>query len=789
MAHLPYMKYLFTSIRRTIVTMICLAAALVGLAIIYLEANLPSVEMLKDVQLQVPLKIYSSDGKLIAEYGEKRRSPITLAEVPKQFILAIIATEDRRFYQHPGVDLRGIIRAAVSLITKGSKEQGGSTITMQVARNFFLTRKKTYSRKINEILLALKIEQELSKDEILELYLNKIYFGKRAYGIAAATEVYYGTTIDNLTLAQMATLAGLPQAPSAINPINSPEASLKRRAHVLNRMLNYKFISQAEYKQAMLEPETSSYHARSIELEAPYVAEMARQEIIEKFGEDAYDHGLEVITTINSKQQNAANSAFRRAIFEYDQRHGFRKPEKTLSHTEHESKQITFARWAEALKNIPKISNLLPAAVINVLEDRFTALLANNTTVEINWENMRWAQPALTNGKLGAMPKTAHDIVTIGNVVYVTKDNANSWRLAQVPEVAGALVALNPNNGAIQALIGGLDYEQSLFNRATQAERQPGSAFKPFIYSIALEHGFTTASIINDAPIVQEDPINNADWRPQNYTKTFYGPTRLREGLIKSRNLVSIRILTAIGIDTALDNLVKFGFSSANLPHGLSLALGTNNITPLKLAAGYCMFPNGGYRVEPYLIAKISDYQDKIIYEHNHMLTCTTADCANTQPAINPHTAYLMTSILQDAIKLGTGRRALQLGRKDLAGKTGTTNDQYDAWYSGYNRDLVVTTWMGFDEPRSLHEYAGSSALPMWIYFMEQALKSAPNNPPQQPPGLVSVRIHPKTGLLATTGQTNAMYELFVEGTAPTKTDSNDGDYSNDANNSEDSLF
>ena len=716
--------------------------------IAFLEKQLPSVEILKDVQLQVPLRIYSADNKLIAEYGEKRRSPINLKQVPRNFVNAILATEDRRFYQHTGVDLRSLIRATVALLVKGTKEQGGSTITMQVARNFFLTSKKTFTRKINEILLALKIEQELSKDEILELYLNKIYFGKRAYGIAAAAEVYYGTTIDNLTLAQMAMLAGLPQAPSAINPLNSPSLALKRRTHVLDRMLAYDFITVEQYQEAINAPITAAYHGRPIELEAPFIAEMVRQELVEKFGEGIYDQGIEVITTIDSTYQKAATIALSKAILEYDQRHEFRKPQVTFTFNPNNSAEEELQNWHKQLQNIPKINCLIPGAITAIENNSILVLLQDNKIIELPITNIPWI---LIHSKT----------LQIGNIIYMQQKN-NNWYLAQIPEVEGAIVAMNPDNGAILALAGGFDYRQSSFNRATQAERQPGSSFKPFIYSLALENGFTPASIINDAPIVQEDPINESDWRPQNHTKTFYGPTRLRVGITKSRNLVSIRILQAIGIEKAIAFLQRLGFSDESLPRGLSLALGTNNITPLELTAKFCVFPNGGFQVQPYFINTIFNYQRNIIYEEEFSK-------AELQQVLSPQISYLITSLLQDAIQSGTGKRALQLGRKDLAGKTGTSSDHFDAWYAGYNRDLVVTTWMGFDEPHSLKEYAVKSALPMWIYFMEQALKGKAENSPKQPPGIITAKIDPITGLLARANQTDSIYELFIEGQTPTQ--------------------
>lgn len=714
--------------------------------VIHLEANLPPVDMLRDVQLQVPLKIYSADNRLIAEYGEKRRTPLTLAQIPQQLKDAVIATEDHRFYKHPGVDFRGLMRAVVNLISKGTKEQGGSTITMQVARNFFLSRTKTFTRKINEILLALKIEQELSKDEILELYLNKIYFGKRAYGVAAAAEVYYGTTVDKLTLAQMAMLAGLPQAPSAINPLNSPESAIKRRTHVLDRMLAYNLITETEYHEAVQQPIATTYHGRSIELHAPFLAEMARQYVIEMFGEDAYAQGYQVITTIDTRLQGAANLAVTRAVLEYDQRHGYRGPVKRLRAN---------SNFLAELQDIPRVNLLLPAAVVDVQEKSIIAILKDGKKVTIDWEGLAWAKPNAYS---------ASEILRVGDVIYLLPQANNQWLLAQVPQIEAALVAMNPNNGAILSLVGGFDYERNSFNRATQASRQPGSSFKPFIYAIALENNYTAASIINDAPVMHDDP-SNEDWRPQNHTREFYGPTRLRTALTHSRNLVSIRLLQALGINKVIEALTNMGFEPNTLPRGLSLALGTNNISPVNMAAAYSIFANSGYKVAPYYISQILDAQNNVIYSANPMQV-NPQDPTQTR-VLSPQVTYLITSMLQDVIKEGSGRKALQIGRNDLAGKTGTTNDHLDGWFAGYNADLVTTTWIGYDEPKSLKEFATSTALPMWTYFMEQALRGKPENIQPQPPGLVTVRIDPATGLLARSEQNDTIFEIFTEETAP----------------------
>ncbi len=636
-----------------------------SLALIFLYAlwQLPSIQVLEDVHLQVPLKIYSQEGALLAEYGDKRRIPLTIDQIPKPLIHALLATEDARFYEHQGVDTRGLLRAAYILLSTGHKEQGGSTITMQVARNFFLTREKTFTRKLNEILLALKIERELPKEKILELYLNKVYFGKRAYGVAAAAEVYFGKTVSELTLPEMALLAGLPQAPSAINPLNNLKGAIKRRNHVLSRMLHYELISPADYEAACAAPLEASYHARALDFSAPYAAEMVRQILVDRFGEDIYTSGYAIYTTLQAHTQEYANEAVKVTLEEYNKAHG------------------------------------------------------------------------------------AHSI----------------------PEVGGALVALDPATGAIRALVGGYDFETSKFNRATQALRQPGSNFKPFIYAAAFEQGYTPATLINDAPVVFDDPsLAEGLWRPQNDNKEFYGPTRLRLGLTLSRNLVSIRLLQEVGISKTIPVLERFGFSADRLPRELSLALGTLTTTPLEMATAYATFANGGYKIQPYLIDRIEDRQGKIIEEAHHPRVCT--ECDNPAPRIlSAQDAYFITHILQDAIQNGTSRSARSLGRHDLAGKTGTTNNQNDAWYSGYNQHLVVTTWMGFDEPRSLNAYAAQTALPLWIRFMSKALKGVPDVPWPEPEGLVHLRIDPTTGLLAHPNQSNAIIEIFKAGQAPTR--------------------
>ncbi|HRE33202.1 MAG TPA: penicillin-binding transpeptidase domain-containing protein, partial [Candidatus Berkiella sp.] len=576
---------------------------------------------------------------------------------------------------------------------------------------------------------ALKIEKELSKDKILELYLNKIYFGKRAYGVQAAAQVYFGTTVDKLNLAQMAMIAGLPQAPSAINPINNPEAALKRRSHVLRRMLHYGFINEEQYDQVVDSPVIASYHGRVIDIDAPHVSEMARKELVEKFGPQVYTSGYIAYTTVDSRLQSLAHHAVQEGLLEYDKRHGYRGPIGQL--TVSAKGAIDKASWAEQLKSFPKTAFTWPAAILSVDAHAAKALLPNNQEIDIPFDSMRWAARQFSRLRLGSEPQSPSDVVAVGDVIYTEPSGNNEWAFSQLPDVQGALVALHPKNGAILAMIGGFDFNLSHFNRATQSSRQPGSNFKPFIYAAALEHGYTAASIINDAPIVYRDANVEDAWRPQNDSRRFYGPTRLRVGLTKSRNLVSIRLLQALGIGKALKVIQRFGFERRNLPRTLSLALGTANASPLDIATGYAVFANGGYKVTPHIIQKVMDSQSNLVYEADPVtaspelankydpgseeddnaideLVNKKSSASNKQPdatrAISPQTAYIMTSILQDAIQTGTARLARNLNRSDLAGKTGTTNNKMDAWFTGFNQSLVTSTWVGFDEPQSLQE-------------------------------------------------------------------------------------
>ncbi|MEJ2693193.1 MAG: penicillin-binding protein 1A [Candidatus Thiodiazotropha sp.] len=781
---------------------------------LYLEPKLPSIETLKDVQLQVPLRIYSSDNLLLYEFGEKRREPLQYSEIPEQMIQAFLAAEDDRFFQHPGVDYQGLLRAAIQLLLTGKRRQGGSTITMQVARNFFLSSERTYTRKLKEIFLSFKIERLLTKQEILELYLNKIYLGQRAYGVGAAALVYYGRPVDKLKLPEIAMIAGLPKAPSTNNPVSDPGHALIRRNYVLRRMFELEFIDRADYNMSKAQPITAELHKAPSEVEAPYVAEMARAEAVRRYGLDAYTHGYTVTTTIESHLQTTANQALRRAIQAYDMRHGFRG---VTAHLElgdplDEAKMVAF------LEQQPNAAMLRKGLVLSVEEQRAEVFTQAGERLTLEWPALEWASPQIDHEHKGDPPKTAADILQPGDQIYLYFEQPESgepfWRLAQIPGVAGAMVAISPDNGAIKSLVGGYDFYQSKFNRVIQAKRQPGSGFKAFIYSAALEAGFTPASIINDAPVVFEDDTLEAVWRPENYSGRFFGPTRLRYALTHSRNLVSIRLLRKMGIGFAVRYASRFGFDTQDLPHDLSLALGSGAVSPLQMGTAYAVLANGGYYVPPHIIESIRDNNGDLLYQANPIQVCdqemlatdqTTekeADTAVTETlpetvpeeavgetapdptnetaaeppplrcakrAISEQNDYLMHSMLRDVIQHGTGRKATVLGRRDIAGKTGTTNDQRDAWFNGFNHHMVAIAWIGFDdvEPLGRGEVGGRAALPAWIDFMKVALDGVEEKTPDMPSGMVTMRIDVDTGEPVGAGSGNAIFEVFEEKNAP----------------------
>jgi len=806
------------------------ALALAG-AYYYFAPKLPDVQTLKEVKLQTPLRIYSADNALISEFGEKRRSPISYDEVPQTFVNALLAAEDRNFFSHVGVDIKGLARAAVQLVSTGHIQSGGSTITMQVAKNFFLSRERSFVRKFNEILLSLRIEQELSKQEIFELYINKIYLGHRSYGIQAAANIYYGKNIDQLSTAQYAMIAGLPKAPSAYNPITNPNRALERRNWILKRMHSLSFIDDQTYETARNEPVSAEYHSTQIDLYAPYVAEMVRNELYQYFDDKLYTDGLRVVTTLDSQMQTAANAAVEKGLIAYTERHGYYGAESHID-------DLTPENITEQLKKQQVFGLLQPAIVTSIDKQQATISLKDGTSAILEWTNLQWARQHKGPNRLGKKPKRAADILNKGDLIRVRQMEDQNWRLAQIPRVQGALTALSPNDGAIKALVGGFNFNHNKFNRATQAQRQPGSNLKPFIYASALEQGFTPATMINDAPVVFHDNNLEASWRPENYSKKFYGPTRLREALYKSRNLVSIRILRSIGIDTATEFLTRFGFDKNRLPHNLSLSLGSADITPLELVTGYAGLANQGFKVQPYFISRVEDAAGNLLFSAQPSRVCpdcyyqpaeqlapskfseirlssndeaideapiTAETVASSEPPtgrqissaplapriMQPHTAYMIHSIMQDVITQGTGRRALTLKRTDLAGKTGTTNDQKDAWFSGFNRDLVATAWVGFDQPSTLgrSEFGGTAALPIWIDFMQVALSDSPDRQTPQPDGIVSVKIDPETGLLAYPGQENAIFELFPEESAPTEVARNPGQPNTADSNQTDEIF
>ena len=742
----------------------------------YFNQNLPDVSELKNVQMQVPLRIYTADNKLLAEFGEMRRQPVPLSAIPLPLQHALIATEDQRFYEHSGVDFMGLARAAVRVIASGKKVQGGSTITMQVARNFFLNRKKTYTRKIREILLALKIGRELSKDKVLELYLNKVYFGKRAYGVGSAAQVYYGKPLNELSLAQMAMLAGLPQAPSALNPLNNPTAARVRRDHVLSRMLEQNYITKAQFQQADNAPITATYNHLAIGLRAPYVAEMVRNDMVKKYGDAAYTMGLSVYTTVVSKDQRAAIKAIETGLLAYDKRHGYRGAIANWGTPD----LAQTATLVQKLKQIPTISDLQPALVLTVTEQQASVLLSDGTQVTLPWSGISWARKQFKQGKwVGAVPKQASDVLKVGDVIRVQQSQQGAWQLIQLPEAEAAIISLNPQDGAIYAMVGGFNFQKSKFNRVTRAKRQPGSGFKPFIYSAALNKGLTLATLVNDAPIVLQDEGSTKLWRPQNDNLTFNGPTRLRVGLMRSRNLVSIRLLREIGIPYAINYVRRFGFGDETLPNSLSLALGAGVITPYQLAQAMATFANGGYLIKPYLISHITQ-NGKTIFQDIPPKACFLCNAqgvedgsmmgipeARAPQIITPQNAYLINSAMKSVITSGTGRGALVLKRTDLAGKTGTTNDQNDAWFTGFNTKILTIAWMGFDQPRSTYEYGSQAALPIWLSYMRQALKGMPESILARPPGIVSVRINSKTGLATGADDADAIFEFFRKQNAP----------------------
>ncbi|WP_127960096.1 peptidoglycan glycosyltransferase/peptidoglycan DD-transpeptidase MrcA [Serratia microhaemolytica] len=843
-----------------IVCCILLGAASIFGLYKYIEPQLPDVATLKDIRLQTPMQVYSADGELIAQYGEMRRIPLKFEQLPPLMLQAFIATEDSRFFEHHGVDPTGIARALSIALTSGRASQGGSTITQQLAKNFFLSPERTLLRKVKEVFLAVRIEQLLTKNEILELYLNKIYLGYRAYGVGAAAQVYFGKDVSQLTLSEIATIAGLPKAPSTFNPLYSHTRALSRRNVVLARMLDEGYIDQQQYEQARNEALVASYHTPEISFQAPYLAEMVRQEMVKRYGEQAYNDGYKVYTTITKKLQLAAEDAVRTNIINYDMRHGYRGPS-------HVYWQPTEAPWqqqqiVDALKDLPTYGPLRPVVIVETSAVQASAMLADGSLITLPMSGMRWARAFKTDSLQGTTPKRVSEVVKPGQQVWVRQVDEDWW-LAQVPEVNSALISLDPNNGAVRALVGGFDFSQSKFNRATQAVRQLGSNIKPFLYTAALDKGLTLATLLNDLPITRWDANAGNDWRPKNSPPTYEGPMRLRQGLGQSKNVVMVRAMRAMGVDYAADYLQRFGFPARNIVRSESLALGSASFTPMQVARGYAVLANGGYLVDPYFIDKIVDHTGSSVFVSQPKVVCHTcnlpviygetersailsddnienvalsqlpvveaatddlapgeqaladdygvATAAVTAPSvvdaeqqsatqadaehyaphvINTPLAFLMRDALYSNIFgepgwVGTGWRASRdLARHDIGGKTGTTNNSKDAWFSGYGPDLVAAVWLGFDDHRrelgsakssdALEEQTfgieggAKSAQPAWNAFMRMALEDVPEHKTEPPAGIVSVLIDKSTGKLSNGGE-NSRLEYFIDGTQPTK--------------------
>jgi len=783
----------------TVVTL--LGAYALACSYVYLVPSLPSLEVMRNVELQVPLRVYTRSGALIAQIGEQRRIPVTYDQIPELVKHAFIAAEDERFFEHHGIDYFGVVRAVLVDFISGDKTQGASTITMQAARNMFLNLDKTYRRKLQETFVTYRMEHEFTKQEIFGLYLNVIFFGQRAYGVAAAAEAFFGKPLDKLDVAEAATIAGVPKAPSRYNPIVDPELATQRRAYVLRRMRELNFIDSATAESANKEPMAARAHAPLYQVEAPYVAEMARLELRQRFGPTAESTGYKVYTTIDGRLQTAADRAVRIGLIEYDRRHGWRGPAGHVELPTHGDPD-----YDDLVDEYAAIGNLSPAVVTTVADKSVRAWVKSLGMVQIDWDGLSWARRELKNAAMGPAPKDAGQVLSRGDVVYVVADTAGHAQLAQIPEAQSALVALDPNDGSIVALVGGFDYFTNKYNRVTQARRLPGSGFKPFLYSAALEHGLTPASVLLDAPIVLEGGAREDEWRPENSTREFGGPTRLREALVRSRNLVSIRVLKDIGIPTAIDYISRFGFDPKTMPHDLTLALGTLEATPLDVADGYAVFANGGYKVSPYFIDRIEDASGKVVWRAAPRMACPQCDdgsvsgsgppqavrvsdtshapagADNTRAAvtrgepaplpaseaaprvISAQNAYLMTDMMADVIKRGTGRRALALNRSDIAGKTGTTNEAKDTWFNGFTRNLVATVWVGFDQERSLGEAeeGARTALPIWMQFMREALQGVPEQHRTMPDGLVTLRISAATGTLVSAENPDGIPELFL---------------------------
>ncbi len=703
---------------------------LLSLAALLTYPALPSLEILTDYRPNIPLRVYSAEGVLLGEFGKERRALVKISEVPDLMKHAILAAEDERFYEHGGVDYIGVLRAALSNFSSGGVKQGASTITMQVARNFFLTKEKTLSRKFNEMMLAFKIEHNLSKDEILELYINQIYLGQRAYGFTTAAQIYFGKSMNQLSIAEMAMLAGLPKAPSLFNPVVNPNRAKLRQLYVLRRMHELGFIDTPQFESAQLEPIVPKRGSQEFSVRSDYLAEMVRQVMYERYQEEAYTQGLSVYTTIRQHDQKAAYESVRKGVIDYDRRHGYRGPEGYINLKNDVSEEFL----DEALQEVTDSDDLLPAVAQAVSTKSITAYVKGGQIATISGEGLKFAQQTLGERL------TPNQRIRVGSLIRVQLDAKGQWQIAQLPQVESAFVSANPRDGAIYSLVGGFDFNRNQFNHVTQAWRQPGSSFKPFIYSAALEKGFTPASIINDAPLVIDSiETGNEPWYPKNYDDKFEGPMRMRSGLIKSKNLVSIRILQAIGPVYARDYITKFGFDKDKHGAYLTMALGAGSVTPMQMLTGYAVFANGGYKITPYFIQRVEDAQGQILEQAGPVKAGDDAE-----RVIDMRNAYTMVSMMQDVVRHGTAMRAMQLGRSDLAGKTGTTSDSLDAWFCGFHPALVGISWIGFDNPRSLgdKETGGGAALPMWMDYMAQILPSVPEAAYSMPENMVAARIN-----------------------------------------------
>ena len=712
-----------------LIALVILGAATIAAVSAFAWPNLPSLDVLTDYRPKIPLRVYTSDGYLLGEFGEERRVVVAMDEVPTILKQAILAAEDERFYEHPGIDVIGIARAALANVVSGGRGQGASTITMQVARNFFLTREKTFNRKLYEILLALRIERSLSKDQIFELYINQIFLGQRSYGFSAAARAYFDKPLKDITVAEAAMLAGLPKAPSAYNPIANPRRAIQRQHYVLRRMVEAGFIDEQTFEAARAEPLVlANGRSAASPLRGDFVAEMARQLAVEQFGEQAYDSGIRVITTVTRDDQQAAYKAVRQGVMDYERRHGYRGPESFVDLNGVSANDEE--RLDELLADVTDYDDLLAALVLEASPKSVT-VYRHGEILKITGAGLAFAAPMLNERAPQARK------VRRGAIVRIRDLGEKGWEIAQLPDVEAALIAVDSHTGAVRALIGGFDFNRNKFNHVTQALRQPGSSFKPFIYSAALERGFSPSSVEEDAPLFFPAGITGSkDWEPKNYDGKYEGPMTLREGLARSKNMISIRLLRSITPEYAQDYITRFGFDAAQHPPYLTMALGAGMATPWQMATGYAVFANGGYRIEPYVVKEMIDGQGHVVAKVDPPVAGESAP-----RVIDPRNAWLMTSMMQDVVRRGTATRALVLKRGELAGKTGTTNDYVDAWFAGFHPDLVAVSWMGHDQPRNLGrgETGGSAALPMWVNFMRTALKSLPEKLPARPDGLVAV--------------------------------------------------